>query len=148
MYTTGDVAGAVKVFLGLLRGSSASICEEARTVSSDDKIYVDDFRVALSVFLSLSFAILSSLSILSQYLKSTEASKISGDLELPFKVCVSKHSRPRYVGDTNDNAEIWTTLQDDWNTFWRTKGGKEILSPAGSYSVNGHFSFSLGSNLF
>jgi len=64
--------------------------------------------------------------------------KVSDNFELPFKICVGKNSRPRYAGDTNDNAEVWSRLQDEWNTFWKTKGDKEILSPAGNYTTNGH----------
>ena len=130
----------MKIFLGLLRGSSAFLSsEEARTVSTSDKVYIDDFRVAFSVFLNFLYASLSSLLRLFQYLKSMGAIQVSGDFELPFKICVSKHSRPRYPGDTNDNVEVWSRLQDDWKTFWKTKGDKETLSPAGNYSANGHF---------
>jgi len=58
LYTTGDVAGAVKVFLGLLRGSSAFISgEEAQMVATNEKVYIDDFRVALNVFLNFPFMI-------------------------------------------------------------------------------------------
>lgn len=59
LYTTGDVSGAVRHFLGLLRWSSASSSPLARlsshTVditkdpSSSDKVFLEDFQVAISV---------------------------------------------------------------------------------------------------
>lgn len=56
LYTTGDVAGAVKLFLGLLRGSSAftsaghlALPDGTPKHSSNDKLYLDDFRVAFNV---------------------------------------------------------------------------------------------------
>lgn len=65
MYTTGDVAGAVRVFLGLLRGSSLPLKFDAPPINgnvngvthlpSSDKVFLDDFRVAISVR-SLSFS--------------------------------------------------------------------------------------------
>ena len=55
LYTTGNVAGAVRVFLGLLRGPSK--LQHPFNTSSDnlskwtesDKAYLDDFRVAYAV---------------------------------------------------------------------------------------------------
>ena len=59
LYTTGDVASAVRLFLGLIRGA-ASFSYNARllqdgtaTIPGNDKLYLDDFRVAYSVSSSL-----------------------------------------------------------------------------------------------
>jgi hypothetical protein len=60
LYTTGDVSGAVRFFLGLLRGSHESpsrlypplmsgIINEAAKLPGADKVYLDDFRVAFAV---------------------------------------------------------------------------------------------------
>lgn len=61
LYTTGDVAGAVRFFLGLLRGSSGflspfvphhssnGIVNEGTKLPGTDKIFLDDFRVAYAV---------------------------------------------------------------------------------------------------
>jgi trafficking protein particle complex subunit 8 len=60
LYTTSDVASAVKIFVGLLRGSPGAplvsplpvIDEKGHpelVTPSVDKVFLDDFRVALSV---------------------------------------------------------------------------------------------------
>lgn len=59
LYTTGDIPGAVRCFLSLLRWSSASTSPLAqlsnRTVdntkdpSNSDKVFLEDFQVAISV---------------------------------------------------------------------------------------------------
>ena len=62
LYTTGDTQGAVKYFMGLLRGSTSRL-PEATTglgfsdgdlpqngrVPPTDRVYLEDFRVALKV---------------------------------------------------------------------------------------------------
>lgn len=56
MYTTGDLAGAVKLFLSLLSGASTfsstgahALDEGVPKSQSGDKVYLDDFRVAFNV---------------------------------------------------------------------------------------------------
>jgi hypothetical protein len=57
LYTTGDVSGAVKLFLSLLKGASAVSfrvgqlypAETMLKIPSSDKLYLDDFRVAFNV---------------------------------------------------------------------------------------------------
>lgn len=61
LYTTGDVAGAVRLFMGLLRGSSQSYSpilplpphsgaiNGATKIPGTDKVFLDDFRVAFAV---------------------------------------------------------------------------------------------------
>lgn len=58
LYTTGDVSGAVKLFLGLLK-DAAAFSSSGLPVLGDgtlkgpgnDKLYLDDFRVAYNVLL-------------------------------------------------------------------------------------------------
>ncbi|KAJ3516458.1 hypothetical protein NLJ89_g1109 [Agrocybe chaxingu] len=125
LYTTGDVAGAVRLFLGLLRGAPAflsfnALLDDAQKSLSNDKLYLDDFRVAYS------------------YWKSTEpASVSSANLEVPINLCITKQSRLRHSGDdTGSDADIWATRQEDWKTFWRSHGGKESVAPAGKVSTD------------
>lgn len=61
LYTTGDIAGAVRFFLGLLRVSSLSLSSPSThpitnghtngVVISEgsDKVFLEDFRVSFSV---------------------------------------------------------------------------------------------------
>ena len=56
LYTTGDVTGAVRLFLGLVRGAApfsynARLLQDGTKISGNDKLYLDDFRVAYSVSL-------------------------------------------------------------------------------------------------
>jgi trafficking protein particle complex subunit 8 len=55
LYTTGDVASAVQLFLGLVRGAAsfsynARLLQDGTTkIPGNDKLYLDDIRVAYSV---------------------------------------------------------------------------------------------------
>ena len=55
LYTTGDVASAVRLFLGLVRGAAsfsynARLLQDGTTkIPGNDKLYLDDIRVAYSV---------------------------------------------------------------------------------------------------
>lgn len=55
LYTTGDVARAVRLFLGLVRGAAsfsynARLLQDATArIPGNDKLYLDDFRVAYTV---------------------------------------------------------------------------------------------------
>ena len=60
LYTTGDVTGAVQLFLGLVRGTAsfsynARLLQDGNKISGNDKLYLDDFRVAYSVSLIIQF---------------------------------------------------------------------------------------------
>jgi hypothetical protein len=74
----------------------------------------------------------------SQYLKSTDPGTVpSGSLELPFNLCVGKHSRLRHPGDTYRDAEVWSSRQEDWILFWKSRGGRETVAPAGKFTTDG-----------
>jgi hypothetical protein len=66
LYTTGNVAGAVRFFLGLLRGSTVSSpspiplpvngnANGESNIPGTDKVFLDDFRVAFTVRTGRSF---------------------------------------------------------------------------------------------
>ncbi|PPQ67072.1 hypothetical protein CVT25_005673 [Psilocybe cyanescens] len=127
LYTTGDLAGAVKLFLSLLRGASTfsstgvhAFEDGSSKFQSNDKVYLDDFRVAYN------------------YWKSTEPDKISkAGLTMPLKLCVNKHSRLRFSGDNvNGDSNIWWNRQEDWKTFWKSRGERENVVAGGKVSTN------------
>ncbi|KAF8913001.1 ER-golgi trafficking TRAPP I complex 85 kDa subunit-domain-containing protein [Gymnopilus junonius] len=128
LYTTGDLAGAVKLFLTLLRGGTILSTnlglpapgDDAAKLPSNDKVYLDDFRVAYN------------------YWKSTRPDGISNtNLQIPVKFCVRKQTRLRFPTESSDdNANFWTSRQEDWKMFWRSRGGKENVVPAGKASTN------------
>ncbi|KZT05978.1 uncharacterized protein LAESUDRAFT_726547 [Laetiporus sulphureus 93-53] len=136
LYTTGDTEGAVRYFLGLLRGSSCDHSLQADPTSSrassgrstpdgrisTDKVYLEDFRVALKHF------------------KTTEREKWeAAGLQLPVTLCQAKRTRVRFTGDTveGDPAE-WDRLEEDWSAFWRPRG-KERLERSRKAAVNEDF---------
>ncbi|TFK91662.1 hypothetical protein K466DRAFT_482283 [Polyporus arcularius HHB13444] len=135
LYTTGDTAGAVKYFMGLLQppspasphphpypapanGSASPLLPQP----SPDKVYLEDFRVAFKHF------------------KETEGDRWKSlDLHLPISFCQAKQTRVRYPGDAVEgDAATWEKLEQDWATFW-TSRGKEKLSKSGKAAVDETF---------
>ncbi|KAF7339581.1 hypothetical protein MSAN_02172600 [Mycena sanguinolenta] len=119
LYTTGDVAGAVRYFLGLLRGSSLLPLRAPSLTNGsapgDDPIFLgptksflDDFRVAFAHF------------------KSTAGDQISLlDLKLPFALCVQGQT-------VSDREEAWVK-------FWKGRGGVQSLTKTGKVVVDETF---------
>ncbi|KAH7885908.1 ER-golgi trafficking TRAPP I complex 85 kDa subunit-domain-containing protein, partial [Phlebopus sp. FC_14] len=132
LYTTGDITGAVKLFLGLLRWSSTSLSPLAqishdgenavKEPSTSDKVYVEDFRVALSHLKSVS---------------GPQADLL--DLTLPVNFAIPASTRVRLPRDsiTGDESE-WGHKEEVWRSFWRTRG-KEALERSGKAAVGETF---------
>ncbi|KDQ08436.1 hypothetical protein BOTBODRAFT_148671 [Botryobasidium botryosum FD-172 SS1] len=117
-YTIGDTEGAVRLFLGLLKGSSG------KEIGGDDKVYLEDFRQAF------------------QHLKTTEGEHaIPGDLKLPVALCQASETRIRLstAGATGGAAEQLERLYEVWRSFWRAKGGKGRLDGGGKAAVGEKF---------
>ncbi|KAH7912583.1 ER-golgi trafficking TRAPP I complex 85 kDa subunit-domain-containing protein [Hygrophoropsis aurantiaca] len=132
LYTTGDAAGAVRFFLGLLRWSSASSSyltkpqdigeNSAKDESSTDKVLLEDFRVAFSHFESTS----------------GEHATVS-DLTLPIRFSVVKDTAIRLPRDSLSGEQTeWEKREDLWKTFWKTRG-KEGLEKSGKAAVGETF---------
>ncbi|KAG6862433.1 hypothetical protein C0995_011873 [Termitomyces sp. Mi166 len=128
-YTTGDVASAVRFFLGLLRGSTGKPLHASSfpSTGSDggnklpdtDKVYLDDFRVAYAHF------------------KETSPESKLNDLKLPFTFCLTRQTRLRLSGDMQDGPSgVWNSREERWRTFYKSLGHKEGLSASGKASVN------------
>ena len=149
LYTTGDVPGAVRLFLDLLRGSHEShsrlfllpsmtdMVDEAAKIPGADKVYLDDFRVAFAVGSYFSDVI--SFFNHPQHLKST-----SGDhpqlkeLKLPFTFFLAKQTCVRLARDNEPElSQVWDKREENWRAFWKAQGGKGTLSGSGRASVNG-----------
>ncbi|KAG9118362.1 hypothetical protein FRC07_007148, partial [Ceratobasidium sp. 392] len=99
-YTTGDIEGAVKIFLALLQ--SADVREATK---GDDEIYVEDFKLAL------------------EHLISTSGQEAASELKLPIRFCQPQKTQVR-VGtlDADDDAEVWDDLEERWKMFWKSHG--------------------------
>ncbi|KAG8904219.1 hypothetical protein FRB99_002083, partial [Tulasnella sp. 403] len=130
-YTTGDVAGAVELFLGLLKGSIF-----VHGVPHDgDKVFLDDFRVAF------------------QHLQNISSDVVATkDWKLPVPISQAALTRRRFAaihskqGDLVDSDQatqhVLEELEDRWRSFWRSSGsggGKEPLEKSGSGEVGERF---------
>ena len=132
LYTTGDTEGAVRYFLGLLReagphinppGGLGLVTDDGSTPgkpASTDRVYLEDFRVALKHF------------------KTTEQERFgSAALELPVRLSQPKETRLRLPGNAMEgDPERWKQLEEQWASFWRPRG-KERLQSGGKAAVNG-----------
>ncbi|KAH7928488.1 hypothetical protein BV22DRAFT_1082749 [Leucogyrophana mollusca] len=132
LYTTGDVAGAVRFFLGLLRWSSASSSplakmrnqgeEDAKEMSSTDNVLLEDFRVAFSHFESTS-----------------DSHDALSDLILPISFSIAKDTAVRLPRDSpSGEQEEWESREELWKTFWKSNG-KERLEKSGKAAVGETF---------
>ncbi|KAJ7654956.1 ER-golgi trafficking TRAPP I complex 85 kDa subunit-domain-containing protein [Mycena polygramma] len=130
LYTTGDVAGAVRLFLGLLRGSTLplppangnAVVDESN-LSGTHKVCLDDFRVAFAHF------------------KSTAGEQVDLlDLTLPFTFCLQgqTHLRLPRVGQEDGEVE-WQSREEAWTKFWKGRGGTGSLTQTGKVVVDETF---------
>ncbi|KAF5317627.1 hypothetical protein D9611_015053 [Ephemerocybe angulata] len=123
LYTSGRVTEAVQMFLEILRGAPYPTLqpptlttllelEDPHGFPSEDKTFLDDFRVAFA------------------HLQSTEPEKIDSlNLTVPFKFCQPKRCKVRYPGDDRVSASpIWESCEEDWNTYQKTSGNKQPLA--------------------
>ncbi|KAJ7900204.1 ER-golgi trafficking TRAPP I complex 85 kDa subunit-domain-containing protein [Mycena olivaceomarginata] len=153
LYTTGDVAGAVRYFLGLLRGSSlplrlsttnGSATGDDANFAGTDKVFLDDFRVAFAVWLTLEFelsSLIPSDSISSQ-LPGDQVSLL--DLKLPFTFCLQSQTRLRLPRESQeDEGSEWQNREEDWVKFWKGRGGTGSLTKTGKVVVDGTSRFIL-----
>ncbi|KAF4623241.1 hypothetical protein D9613_002112 [Agrocybe pediades] len=133
LYTTGDVVGAVKLFLSLLRGApnfasagTLTLGDTAQKATNNDKLYLDDFRVAYN------------------YWKSTEPEKTADhSLQLPIKLCNVKQSSLRFSGDNTGNDDVWAAREEAWKTFWKSQDAKPSIVPSGKVCTNGQEHFDI-----
>ncbi|KAJ6604519.1 ER-golgi trafficking TRAPP I complex 85 kDa subunit-domain-containing protein [Mycena vulgaris] len=127
LYTTGDVAGAVRFFLGLLRGSSPPPPPPANAtvdnIPGTDKVFLDDFRVAFAHF------------------KSTAGDQLQLlDLKLPFTFCSQNQTRLRLPGESQEDGGVeWQSREEDWIKFWKGRGGTKSLTKTGKAAVDETF---------
>lgn len=42
--------------------------------------------------------------------------------------------RLRFLGDNNENNDVWSARENDWKAFWKSQGG---LVKAGKVSTDG-----------
>ncbi|KAG8910809.1 hypothetical protein FRC00_007502 [Tulasnella sp. 408] len=125
-YTTGDVAGAVKLFLGLLKGSVA-----VQGVPGDgDKVLLEDYRLAYEHLIS-----------------TTSESPPVGEFSLPVSISQASRTRRRFAAlhsregdpvDLNERTQgTLEELEERWRTFWRAApdNNKERLEKSGSGEV-------------
>ncbi|KAK0478294.1 ER-golgi trafficking TRAPP I complex 85 kDa subunit-domain-containing protein [Armillaria novae-zelandiae] len=130
LYTTGDVLDAVRFFLGLLRGASGASSQLPGLVTnvdgeppapSTDKMFLDDFRVALAHYIS------------------TPSDKMAlKDLKLPFNFCVPRQCCVRLPHVSSDE-DRWKQREEGWVRFRKEQGCSESLAKGGHAAVDETF---------
>ncbi|KAK7064334.1 ER-golgi trafficking TRAPP I complex 85 kDa subunit-domain-containing protein [Favolaschia claudopus] len=128
LYTTGDVAGAIQYFLGLLRSSSHPLRSQIvpsddNTLSGTDKVFLDDFRVAFAHY------------------KSTAGDEVANlDLKLPFTFALPTQTRLRLprASQQDEDAE-WQSREEEWIKFCKRRGTSASLVKTGKVVVDEMF---------
>ncbi|KAF8575503.1 hypothetical protein K439DRAFT_1419748 [Ramaria rubella] len=118
MYTSGDTEGALRFFLGLLKGSSFRDYHE-QSIIETDALYVEDFKVAF------------------EHLKSTVGDNaFPVDLKPPFSFSSAVETRVRLArqGELDVDNVRWEAFEKTWTSFWKSKG-KERLEKGGKAVV-------------
>ncbi|KAI6162059.1 ER-golgi trafficking TRAPP I complex 85 kDa subunit-domain-containing protein [Pisolithus thermaeus] len=122
LYATGEIRGAIKLFLGLLRWSSTVSAREKNGDGDNeefldsDKSYLEDFTVAVS------------------YLKSVSGQEVHlNDLIIPAS------GRLILRGDTvGGGISEWERMEETWRSFWKLRG-KETLEKSGKAVIGDSF---------
>ncbi|KAF9517936.1 hypothetical protein BS47DRAFT_419921 [Hydnum rufescens UP504] len=116
-YSTGDTAGAVRQFSGLLRSPNA-----ADNILESDKMFLEDFRAAC------------------QHLVSTKADDRSlDDLDIPLCFCQATQTRLRLGVEPRDDLAEWEGVEDYWNKFLKLRGDHAHLDTRQSAQVGEPF---------
>lgn len=136
LYTTGNIEGAIDYFLGLLRRPSTCFtscqppvmtngkaAESGVDPSATDRIYLEDFRVAFKHFLATG----------------GDDTRIAG-WKLPINFCNPKQTKIRLPNQgVNGLDSVWADRETKWETFWKSKGGRNRLEASGKAAVNETF---------
>jgi trafficking protein particle complex subunit 8 len=152
LYTTGDIADAVRYFLGVLRVSSLSQSSPSMNSTtyghtngvviseSSDRVFLEDFRVSFSVCFLYVVSENNIHCYLSkpQHFKSTAGDiKALSDMKVPFSFCVPNQTRLRLPRDPSDgHSADWQMREEEWRNFWKLQG-PERLQLGGKAAVNG-----------
>ncbi|KAF5385469.1 hypothetical protein D9757_005398 [Collybiopsis confluens] len=102
LYTTGDIKDAVKIFLGLLKGSASPTAIQASLNDTEtDGVYLEDFRVAF------------------EHLKSTLTDgEQMNELTLPFNLCNPRQTKLRFSDDDSAGQRSeWKKQEETWVRF-------------------------------
>ncbi|RXW19510.1 hypothetical protein EST38_g6333 [Candolleomyces aberdarensis] len=107
---------------GIAPVSSLSL-EDGDGFASEDKSYLDDFRVAFA------------------HMQSTEPETISTlNLTIPLKFCQPKQCKIRFPGEsTLGDASIWERREEEWRAFQKSTGSKQLLVASKKVCANEYF---------
>ncbi|KAK7059092.1 hypothetical protein VNI00_001716 [Paramarasmius palmivorus] len=128
LYTTGDVSNAVRIFLDLLKSSGSSTStvtsadngEEVAPPAQKDGVYLEDFRVALEHYKSIT----------------SNLEEISS-LRLSISFCVPQQTGIRYPRSDDGDEQVWERREEDWKRFCKSQGVSERLVKDYKASVGG-----------
>lgn len=138
MYTSGDTEGALRYFLGLLKGSSLRNHQE-REIIETDALYIGDFKVAFEVYLVDKSYLNGADRNVVQHLRSTVGENaFPADLKPPFSLSSAVGTKIRLARQDEldvDNVR-WEAFEATWSRFWKTRG-IERLEKSGKAVVGG-----------
>lgn len=149
LYTTGEVSEAVRMFLAILRGSPYLITSrqldalalglEEPGFTSEDKLFLDDFRVSFTVRVAYFQANSFLITFYVQHLRSTEPDQIQLlDLKMPIKFSQPQRCKMRFPGESQfSRSTIWESREEEWKTFQKLSGNPQVLVPAWKVCANG-----------
>ncbi|KAF8525181.1 ER-golgi trafficking TRAPP I complex 85 kDa subunit-domain-containing protein [Hysterangium stoloniferum] len=122
MYTSGDTEGALRYFLGLLKGSPFSSQNE-QDLSLIHALYVGDFKVAYEHMKTI-----------------VGGNALPTDLKPQFSLSHPAETKIRlsHQGESDSSNGIWDTFEQTWSQFWKTKGNERI-EKTGRASVGERF---------
>ncbi|KAI5123549.1 hypothetical protein M0805_003369 [Coniferiporia weirii] len=131
MYTVGETEKAIRLFLGLLRGSFTSSSSydlppvdqlQAQEEASADKAFLEDFRLAFQHFIAIA-----------------GKNAIPTDLKLPYTFSKPKSVRIRLKDDRLPTDRVtWEEREQQWHAFWKPRGNHS-LEPGGNAFVDEYF---------
>ena len=154
LYTTGEVSEAVRMFLAILRGSpylstppkldTLALGLEDPGFASEDKLFLDDFRVSFTVCVShiLVNSFLTTFYV--QHFQSTEPEQIELlNLKMPIRFSQPKQCKVRFPGEGQfSGSTVWESREEEWKKFQRSSGNTQALAPARKVCANGVMSLS------
>ncbi|KAK2461653.1 hypothetical protein APHAL10511_006116 [Amanita phalloides] len=123
LYTTGDIASAVKLFIGLLRGSTTPYETIDAQGLVPDKLYLEDFKTAFS-----------------HMVMTGNDQTIINQLQLPIRLCQPRDTQVRLRGNySKQDDSTWQRREEAWQSFRRKHGGKEGLEKSGKAMIGETF---------
>ncbi|KAF8324689.1 ER-golgi trafficking TRAPP I complex 85 kDa subunit-domain-containing protein [Cantharellus anzutake] len=104
-YSSGDTTAAIKLFLKLLSPQCNPFDK-----FDNDRMYVEDFRLAFE-----------------HYLSTNPETPSFTESKLPLNVCLPSRTRVRFSSRDVSESSVWTEMQERWTAYQKTRGDRSAL---------------------